>query len=69
MFRKPDIQLKIEEFVLPFGGKLNPKNRWVQLDQLIPWEEIEKKYSQLFLSEFGTVAKPLRMALGELERL
>ena len=37
MYRKPDIQLRIEEFVLPFGGKLNPKNRWVQLDLLIPW--------------------------------
>ena len=66
MYRKPDLQLTIEEFVLPFGGKLNPKNRWIQLAQLIPWEEIEKKYSQLFLSETGTVAKPLRMALGAL---
>ena len=40
MYRKPDLQLTIEEFVLPFGGKLNPKNRWIQLAQLIPWEEI-----------------------------
>lgn len=36
------------------------------MSNLIPWEEIEKKYSQLFPSETGTVAKPLRMALGAL---
>lgn len=32
------------EFFLPFGGQLNPKNRWVLLSQIIPWAKIEEKY-------------------------
>lgn len=66
MYRKPSAQMKIEDFVLPFEGKLNPENRWVKLSKLIPWEEIEKNYAQLFPSSTGTEAKPLRMALGAL---
>lgn len=66
MYRLPNGQLRIEDFVLPFGGKLNPDNRWVKLSQFIPWEEIEKTYAQLFPSGTGTEAKPLRMALGAL---
>jgi transposase, IS5 family len=33
-----------DEFFLPFGGKLNPENRWVVLAQLIPWEKAEDVY-------------------------
>lgn len=66
MYRLPNGQMRIEDFVLPFEGKLNPENRWVKLSKLIPWEEIEKKYSLLFPSGTGTEAKPLRMALGAL---
>lgn len=66
MYRQPSNQLKIEDFVLPFEGKLNPENRWVKLSKLIPWEEIEKDYAELFPSSTGTEAKPLRMALGAL---
>ena len=32
----------------------------------IPWNEFEKKYAELFPSDTGNVAKPLRMALGSL---
>lgn len=66
MYRLPNGQIKIEDFVLPFDGKLNPENRWVKLSKLIPWDEIEKKYALLFPSDTGTEAKPLRMALGSL---
>ena len=34
-------QLSIEEFHLPFGGTLDPENRWVLLSALMPWEELE----------------------------
>jgi hypothetical protein len=38
MYRTEDKQqLAFKDFYLPFGGKLNPTNRWVQLAQLIPW--------------------------------
>ena len=32
----------------------------------IPWEAIEEKYAELFPSDTGMPAKPLRMALGSL---
>lgn len=66
MYRRPNGQMVIKDFVLPFEGKLNANNRWVKLAELIPWEEIEKKYAQLFLSDIGTVAESLRTALGAL---
>jgi hypothetical protein len=31
-------------FCMPFGGKLNPKNQWCQLTDLIPWTKVEMKY-------------------------
>ena len=36
MFRKMEKQLYIEEFVLPFEGKLRADNRWVKLAKIIP---------------------------------
>jgi hypothetical protein len=45
MYRSKDArQYELENFYLPFGGHLDPKNRWVQLSQLIPWEEFEQQY-------------------------
>lgn len=66
MYRRPTGQMVIEDFVLPFEGKLNANNRWAKLAKIIPWEQIEKDYADLFPSHLGTVAKPLRMALGSL---
>ena len=38
----------------------------VRLAKLIPWDEFEKDYAFMFLSDRGNVAKPVRMALGSL---
>lgn len=62
----PGNQLTIDDFILPFSGKLRADNRWVKLAQLIPWEKIEIKYAQVFDEDKGAPAKPLRMALGAL---
>ncbi len=52
MYRTKDVrQLEIENFYLPFGGHLNPNNRWVELSQLIPWEEFEEKYAEHFAEQ------------------
>ena len=52
---------------MPFGGRLNPDNRWVKLAELIPWADFETKYSQtLEGSGDGPPAKPVRVALGAL---
>lgn len=67
MYRRPTPgQLSFEKFYLPFGGKLSGENRWVKLSELIPWQELESKYAELFSSGMGAPAKPFRMALGAL---
>lgn len=66
MYRKPDKQRTIDDFILPFSGKLSADNRWVKLAQIIPWDEVEKEYAFMFPSDRGNVAKPVRMALGSL---
>lgn len=56
-----------DEFFLPFGGRLNPDNRWVVMASLIPWAEIESEYVQrLGDTKQGTKAYPVRLALGSL---
>ena len=51
------------DFYQTLGLHLNPENRWGRLAVLIPWDEYESKYSDLFKSKTGNVAKPFRMAL------
>ncbi len=57
-------QLTIEEFFLPFGGKLLKSNRWVKLAAMMPWERIEQIYMASFQSENGRPALPARIAFG-----
>lgn len=33
-------QMTIEDFMLPFGGKLKADNQWIKLAELMPWDEI-----------------------------
>ncbi|UQZ83947.1 hypothetical protein SK3146_03159 [Paenibacillus konkukensis] len=55
------------EFFLPFGGRLNPDNRWIKLAQMIPWAQVEHKYAMSFKKSFrGQKAISVRMALGAL---
>ena len=59
-------QITLKDFNQPFGLKLNPENKWIKKAAIIPWEAIEKEYTDLFSSGCGMLAKPLRMALGTL---
>ncbi len=59
-------QLRFTDFQQPIGLKMNPENRWIKKAEAIPWGEIEERYSELFPSEKGNPAKPLRLALGSL---
>ena len=59
-------QFSLTDFNQPMGLKLNPENKWIKKAEMIPWSKIEDKYATLFESTTGTVAKPLRMALGSL---
>ena len=57
-------QLSIEEFNSPFGGKLDPNNRWVLLHKVIPWMSLESHYAPKFTAKTGAPAKPFQMAFG-----
>lgn len=62
-----NVQLSFTDFNQLFGLQLDPKNRWVMLADMIPWDQYEAKYASLFSdSGVGNVAKPFRMALGSL---
>lgn len=64
MYKFENGQISLEDFGQPIGMKLKSDNRWVKRAQHIPWIEIEKRYAELFPSNKGNVAKPLRLALG-----
>jgi IS5 family transposase len=59
-------QLSIEEFHVPFGGKLNPDNRWALFSSLMPWEALEETFASQFNPTTGAPAKPVRLAFGAL---
>ena len=67
MYRKHhNGQLSIEEFHVPFGGTLDPNNRWVVFSTLMPWEELEETYAPQFSPTSGAPAKCVRLAFGAL---
>lgn len=55
------------EFFLPFGGNLNPDNRWVRMASVIPWANLEKAYLETLgdLNQ-GSKAYTVHLALGAL---
>ncbi len=68
MYQKKASQILLpDDFVLPFGGKLNKENRWVKLAAIIPWWEFEDQYAACFKpSNKGEHAHSVRIALGTL---
>ena len=67
MYYKEDPnQLGIEEFFLPFGGKLNKENRWVRMTGIMPWEQIERVYLESMNEDTGRPAFPARIAYGSI---
>jgi len=68
MYRKETkTQISFADFYLPFGGSLNPTNRWIQLASIVPWEKFENKYAEQFSDAgIGAPAKSFRFALGSL---
>ena len=66
MCRKKDNQQALDDFILPFGGALAADNRWMIKSRLIPWEEIEGDYTDLFPSGTENAPKPTRVAFGAL---
>ena len=63
-YRKDEDQVSIEEFFMPFGGKLSKSNRWVRLSGIMPWEHIDDIYAQSMSEETGRPAITSRIAFG-----
>ena len=64
---RANCQPELPDFYLPFGGALDPENRWVKLAQMIPWHLMEEDYRANFAeSGMGAPAKASRIALGAL---
>ena len=57
-------QLPIEEFALPFGGKLVSDNRWVILSQLLPWDHMASIYYRKMSVKKGAPGKNARLVIG-----
>ena len=66
MYRIPEYTPEFDQFDMVFGGSLKADNRWVTLAGLIPWKDVEEKYSKLFVANNGRPAIPVRVALGAL---
>jgi len=64
MYRYSNGQISLADFKQPMGMNLKEDNRWVKKAQIIPWNEIEKKYAALFTNRKGNVAKSVHLALG-----
>lgn len=56
--RSQELQMTIEDFLLPFGGRLSAENHWVKLSKLMPWDIIEDIYAEKFKNENLTAHAP-----------
>lgn len=63
---KSSKQLSLEGFSLPFGGKLNPKNRWVEWSAVIPWDDLATCYYKTMDPKKGRPGKDARLVIGAL---
>ena len=65
-YLKDEDQLSIEEFFLPFGGRLQKDNRWVRMAEIMPWGYIEEIYVRNLSEETGRPALSSRIAFGSI---
>ena len=65
MYQKRDRnQQNLDDFILPFAGKLKAENRWVKLSRMMPWDYIEDIYAQSMSQDNGAKAFSARIAFG-----
>jgi len=62
----PSNQLSLENFKHPFHQQLEPNNRWVQLAELVPWDELAEVYAKHLDPGAGRESVDLRMVIGAL---
>ena len=66
MYKRHNGQTSLFEQPEFFGGlPLNPKNEWVILAKMLPWDTIEERYLQTFQAKrMGQPAINARMVVG-----
>lgn len=62
----PQNQIRLELFKHPFETDLNPKNRWVTLASLIPWDNIASIYAKKLQSNTGRKSVDIRIVIAAL---
>jgi len=60
----PANQLTLDGFSHPFEQSLCPKNRWVKLATIIPWDALASVYSKSLNSTQGRESIDVRMVIG-----
>lgn len=64
VYRRKAVQLSTESFGSGLSTPLSPDNEWVQLNDQVPWPQLEEAYQLSFLSNLGRAGKPLRLLYG-----
>src|SRR5437660_62222 len=59
-------QSQLSFFKTPFEQHLNSENRWVQLADNIPWDELVKMYNNKLSKDFGAPGIDARKVIGAL---
>ncbi len=59
-------QLTIMEFETPFRNSLNPDNKWVRLNKIVPWDRFATIYMKSMDKDFGRQGISPKMVLGAL---
>lgn len=62
----PSSEISLSLFSTPFEQSLNPKNRWVLMERLVPWDEMAKVFFKCMSSNMGRGTVDLRVVMGAL---
>lgn len=62
----PSSEISLSLFKTPFERELNPDNRWVLMDSLVPWDDLAKVFYKPLSSNMGRGTIDLRVVLGAL---
>jgi hypothetical protein len=59
-------QVSIDDFLIPYGKKLDLNNRWIKLAKLIPWDVLAKIYNKNMSTNMGRKGLNPRIAIGSI---
>ncbi|WP_142490753.1 transposase, partial [Lacticaseibacillus rhamnosus] len=63
-YRHRATQLSFQSFNNGLGVPLSSDNEWVQLADMLPWQQLDEAYQLLFTEMGGRAAKPFRLLYG-----